>query len=856
MSIELECARDLRRRRVRERGLTGLDYVEVSGDQRRLTVYFLGRAPKGLRRGNVRIDGGQAATGLQVTALDVHRSDDPELDDSATVTVDRRGDFSIYRLRLVELDERGRQTERPLAGVDPRYAELEVNFKIGCSSDLDCAVEEPCPPPELDDPQIDYLAKDYASFRRLILDRLAQVMPDWRERHVPDLGIALVELLAYTGDYLSYEQDAVATEAYIGTARRRVSVRRHARLVDYLMHEGCNARAFVCVQTDQELELHEGDYFVAGQGPAPRKPAAPLADLGDGIPGLPFAPMRTSERPIVLRPGQHEIAFHTWGERECCLPRGATGATLRDRWLDRPGEDLAHAVVEQIRAAQRPEQKPRYEPPDEERPRQRLLDLHVGDFLICEEVRGARTGREEDADQAHRHVVRLTSVEQGVDELYEQPVVSIEWAPEDALPFPLCVSAVVGEDCRLEEISVARGNVVLADHGLWASPQRECVEAGSTEAVCEGEGRHSEVSVVAKPFRPWLAERPPTFSEPLATDAPAARILRQDPARARAQLRVTSEEGSREWWPRADLLASGPDDRHVVAEIDDDARARLRFGDGELGARPEPSECFELRQRVGNGPIGNVPAEAISRLVTWRRRVDGVNVRVRNPLAAAGGTAAETTSEARLRAPEAFRLELLRAVSEEDYARLAAKDDPSIQRASATLRWTGSWYEVHVGVDPAGSGDVTDEQLARMAARLERYRRMGHDIRVAAAEYVPLDVALKVCVKAGHLRGRMRAALLDRLGTHVLADGRRGLFHPDELSFGTPVYASRIVAAAAAVPGVETAVLTRFQRLGEPSNRELELGVLELGPLEVARLDNDPNRPGNGVLRLELEGGR
>src|SRR2546427_6685807 len=46
------------------------------------------------------------------------------------------------------------------------------------------------------------------------------------------------ELLAYVGDYLSYQQDAVATEAYLGTARRRVSVRRHARLVDYLVHDG------------------------------------------------------------------------------------------------------------------------------------------------------------------------------------------------------------------------------------------------------------------------------------------------------------------------------------------------------------------------------------------------------------------------------------------------------------------------------------------------------------------------------------------------------------------------------------------------------------------------------------------
>ena len=80
-----------------------------------------------------------------------------------------------------------------------------------------------------------------------MLDRLALLVPDWRERNAADVGIALVELLAYVGDHLSYQQDAVATEAYLGTARRRVSSRRHARLVDYLMHDGCNARAWVHV---------------------------------------------------------------------------------------------------------------------------------------------------------------------------------------------------------------------------------------------------------------------------------------------------------------------------------------------------------------------------------------------------------------------------------------------------------------------------------------------------------------------------------------------------------------------------------------------------------------------------------
>src|SRR5262249_41470717 len=105
----------------------------------------------------------------------------------------------------------------------------------------------------------------YASFRQLILDRLAVLMPDWKERHVPDLGITLVELLAYSGDYLSYYQDAVATEAYLNTARQRISVRRHTRLVDYAFHEGCNARAWVVIETSQDEELDPEDtFFITG----------------------------------------------------------------------------------------------------------------------------------------------------------------------------------------------------------------------------------------------------------------------------------------------------------------------------------------------------------------------------------------------------------------------------------------------------------------------------------------------------------------------------------------------------------------------------------------------------------------
>ena len=248
MNPRLSCRDDRRHtdvRRHRKAGhpdLNGIDSLEVSeGDPRRLVVYFLDKAPERIGPTNVRIDGGRRVRDLRVMEARVHRGG-PDEEDFLTVRVNCPGDSSTYTLRLVK-EEHGRPGDEPLAGFDPRYAQIDFTFPTRGGADLNCAAQAPCPSSVPDEPEINYLAKDYASFRQVILDRLAVIMPGWTERHAPDLGIALVEVLAYVGDYLSYHQDAVATEAYLATARRRISVRRHARLVDYRMHEGCNARA-------------------------------------------------------------------------------------------------------------------------------------------------------------------------------------------------------------------------------------------------------------------------------------------------------------------------------------------------------------------------------------------------------------------------------------------------------------------------------------------------------------------------------------------------------------------------------------------------------------------------------------
>jgi hypothetical protein len=117
-------------------------------------------------------------------------------------------------------------------------------------------------------PEVNYLAKDYASFRRLMLDRLALLLPKGIQDQPADLQVALVELLAYTADHLSYYQDAVATEAYLGTARSRISLRRHARLLNYRLHEGCNARVWIYCEVTEEQNVTP-DWRFLTEGPDP-----------------------------------------------------------------------------------------------------------------------------------------------------------------------------------------------------------------------------------------------------------------------------------------------------------------------------------------------------------------------------------------------------------------------------------------------------------------------------------------------------------------------------------------------------------------------------------------------------------
>ena len=245
----------------------------------------------------------------------------------------REGDFSVYTLKLVA--DNKEKPDEILHNFDPVFSQIDFSFKIDCSLDFDCKVGKMCPPVTFEEPLLDYMAKDYASFVKLILARFSHIIPDWKERSPADLTNVLIELLSYVGDHLSYYQDAVSTEAYLGTARKRISIKRHARLLDYFIGEGSNARTWVCfeVKANKEEEvkglvLKKSTKLLTGESAQNIKKITISEDDLKEIVYRPDTMIFETMHDINLYTFHSEMFFYTWGETDCCLPKGATHATL------------------------------------------------------------------------------------------------------------------------------------------------------------------------------------------------------------------------------------------------------------------------------------------------------------------------------------------------------------------------------------------------------------------------------------------------------------------------------------------------------------------------------------------------
>jgi hypothetical protein len=823
------CAGEDRRKAVADAGgpLNGIDFLEVkpvAGQPPKLELHFIfDVSTAGLTAANFAIAGGERITAVDVTG--VAPGGDGE---TLELTIDREGDFSDYVLILQQPND----PNQVPPGSDPQLRTVTFHFHLECATRFDCKATHVCPPPPPPPVAINYLAKDYASFRQLMLDRMSLLAPAWNERNIADAGIALVELIAYAADRLSYRQDTAATEAYLATARLRTSVKRHARLVDYDMHDGCNARAFVHVEVNADVlgslaapAIAAGTRFVTTLAALPTRlseDAATFRRIGQ-VGAQVFEAIAPA---ITLYQDRNQMAFYNWSSTECCLPVGATQGTL-----------VGHPKAK----------------------------LKQGDVLMLAEVKGPDTGNAEDADPRRRHPVCLVSATPGTDPLTGADITDITWEAEDALPFPLCIAHSVGAEEHLitnTEVSAALGNMIMVDHGRTVGPP---VEGDLPESIGVVAAGRRFRPVLPQPYLTFAAASPynsdgtlngsckaacavtPTGAVPVL--AVTGTLTFPDPLGGPPKIQVESWTALRTLFDPA--VADSPN--AYVVEVESDGAAYLRFGDGIDGALPDPGVEFKAASyRIGRMDLGNVGAGAITHVMSNQLAITAVG----NPLPATGGLVPESIENARIRAPYAFRTQE-RAVTLDDYGRVAKEcKTVSVLSAVASYRVTRSWRTVLIVVELCGGQLLDDAAEQALTDWLDIYRMAGLDVEFENARLIPLELAMHVCVDPSYRRAEVQAALLDRFSDRRLAGGSLGVFYPDNFTLGDPVYLSPMIAAAQSIAGVVSVDITTFQRADQPGGDGIKNGYLKPGRTEVFTLRNNPDFPERGTFALTVDGGR
>jgi hypothetical protein len=522
-------------------------------------------------------------------------------------------------------------------------------------------------------PDIDYFPRDYASFRQFMLDQLARTTPSWTERNPSDVGIVLVELLAQAGDYLSHYQEAVATEAHLGTARQRISIRRHLRLLDYVLHEGCNARVWIQIQVDgEDVPLPAGTSFLTA---VPNQGTRILPQQLDRLAAACQAVVFQSMHREWLHRAHNLLPIHCWGLRNYALAAGTTGAALSGH----------------------------------------IRLLRAGDVLILAQTEPGVASEHKGVSGQRYHPIRILNAPAlTVDRRTGEPITEFRWHQADALPFRLDVSGYDRRGVYRNDATVALGNVVLADAGRTirdeplpdVSPDpRYTPPLGHPHLVFRAPSSQNEV-------RSWSA----------------AASIRQEPRDAVAAVALTEEResGDRTWTVVADLFGCDRLARSFVAEVDNAGVTHLRFGDGDYGRRPSPGTRFRATYRVGGGAADEVGSDTIHHVVTADSRIVGV----RNPLAATGATTAESVGSARRHAPQEVAARQS-CVTADEYA-AAARRHPGVSAATAWIDGRAGWNVVTIVVDRRDGHAVNADFCREIKWFLEPHRAAGDDLLVLA----------------------------------------------------------------------------------------------------------------------------
>ena len=530
---------------------------------------------------------------------------------------------------------------------------------------------------------VDYSARDFWSFRRALLDFAAERYPDWDDRqYEADLGVMLVEVMSALSDEFAYYQDRIAREAFLETATQRRSIRRHARLVDYILHDGLAASTWLDVTVNEgKAGTLPSGMAVWAESDASRRV---YYEVGYGLKDLDReGHINANRRNFSVNDKRNCFKPYIWDEDDFCLPIGSTslyvaGAIKSDLL---PFDDLSNPS----------------------RP---------GKWVLL------RSRPMSEGIPKRTWMVRLleSEIEEMTDPLLNCPITKLEWEEAQATPFEL----------NLKDLEV-RGNLMPATAGKTQE---------SVYLIVGQDPDHYQPALPASALKALtraVERQGPNGTTTYLFSLPGSEIsplvwLGVHTNESKPEIRIyevtwdtTSEKWIRDlkgqwcWVPSfLGTISSQATDSHFTLEDGTWKRVvgyhrnghefihqdyangnghTIRFGDGEFGRVPAPGKVFEVSYRLGNGRIGNVTSETLTKFVP---DADDLISAITNPIAADGGYDAETEENVRQLAPDAYRNITFRAVTEADYAQ-AAERLPWVQRAGAAfpLDWQLAYRICH-----------------------------------------------------------------------------------------------------------------------------------------------------------------
>jgi hypothetical protein len=738
-----------------------------------------------------------------------------------SLTVEPIGDYSTYTLGV------------RFQNVDPLFNEIDFRFRPGCFTN-DCAPEW-CPaPPPLPEPEIDYLAKDFDSFKHTLIVAMEQRVPGWRPTSEADLDQVLIELFSAAADELSDYQDRVMNEAYLSTARKRVSLARHANLMNYYIHEGNQASAWLA------LELPPGANAILPPG---------LVAGTHGGPDHPQSQVFMTKQETRVHQLLNRIRLHTWSG---AIPTLASGSTRADLALSAPSQANAAFV------------------------RDLIADGEVRHLLVQEHLNPA-TGLLPGRDPAKRQLLTLIP---GSAEIIHDPnplapadpnqgvwVVRVRW--REKLERTYCFRIV--EPIVTDDVALFHGNLVLAYHGR----PRRMTFLHPDEPILDPETqRHYELPS-PDDCRPEPDCGP---DDPCAADALVGRrrgvtcrlpdeetvLYRNSPpggefpslSTIALDVQLAGSLIADPWDEVPDLIHSDDGSEsgdHFTVDTDEELRSSLRFGNGINGRELPERATVRCTWQAGAPLAGNVGVDTVNGLDASLNPGLLTDATVWNPFDVTDGRDPETPAEIIRRVPEAYRARQLRAVTPADYAR-RAEEVTGVARAAARYAWTGSWRTVQVAIDPIGTHVLEPELRLQVIRHLETVRLIGEDLEVRPPIYVPLQIFVSLCVDAAYWPEDLRFVLEQELSDGYTPDGRKGFFHPDNWTFGQSLRASELSGRILSVQGVDHVVSISMRRWDAATPGTSD--VITVRANEIIRVQNDPDHMEEGSIALDLQGGR